>query len=219
MQALSPQSQNKENTIPKYLYIIGTFFLLIGIIAQNDAAGAGCCLILIGLLITAFTPKKPAQMIIRNVQPQYVVQPQVVYQQQQYPAPTTNRQPVVQEKAAVALSQIKDNISKSLGKNNTKSPSPEELSRRAKELELARDWQGAAEMYQEAGMYEVAGRIRKKYLEKGGTVVNIAKVGDTHVHDSVVLNGEKEESPTCPNCKSPTQAQWNTCPHCQNELR
>jgi hypothetical protein len=158
-------------------------------------------------------------MLIRNVQPQYVVQPQVVYQQQQYPAPTTNRQPVVQEKAAVALSQIKDNISKSLGKNNTKSPSPEELSRRAKELELARDWQGAAEMYQEAGMYEVAGRIRKKYLEKGGTVVNIAKVGDTHVHDSVVLNGGEEESSACPNCQSPTQAQWNTCPHCQNELR
>jgi hypothetical protein len=219
MQASPPQSHIKENTIPKYLYIIGSFFLLIGIIAQNDAAGAGCCLILIGLIITALTPKKSTQMIIRNVQPHYVVQPQVVYQQQQYSTPTTNHKPVVQEKAAAALSQIKDNISKSLGKNNTNSLTPEELSRRAKELELARDWDGAAEMYQEAGMYEVAGRIRKKYLEKGGTVVNIAKVGDTHVHDSVVLNGGEEESPACPNCQSPTQAQWNTCPHCQNELR
>lgn len=216
MQVAPLQSIRKKSPVPNYLYAIGTIFLLVGIIAQNDAAGAGCCLIIIGLLVAASTKtQKPITMVIRNNNPHYVVQPQVVYQQQ-HSTPTVSNDPLVQAKNWVK--NTTSNIAKSIDNNKSKSITPNELFQRARELELARDWKGAAEMYQEAGMYEVAGRIRKEHLEKGGTVVNIAKVGDTHVHDSVVLNDGESTSPTCPNCQYIIQAQWNTCPQCQSNL-
>ena len=49
-------------------------------------------------------------------------------------------------------------------------------------------WEGAAQAYQMAGLYEEAGRIREAYLEeKDGVVLNIDRVGDTILQDSVMV--------------------------------
>lgn len=56
---VAPRSAAKNGSgIPKFLYIIGGIILLLGILSKSDIAGSGCCLILIGLLISALTPKK-----------------------------------------------------------------------------------------------------------------------------------------------------------------
>ena len=79
---VAPRSAAKNGSgIPKFLYIIGGIILLLGILSKSDIAGSGCCLILIGLLISALTPKKKTiPMTIVGGQPHYVVQP-VVYHQ------------------------------------------------------------------------------------------------------------------------------------------
>ena len=58
----------------------------------------------------------------------------------------------------------------------------------ARNLELARDWDGAAKAYQKAGMYEEAGRVREMHLEKKEPQVkiDIAQLGD-NIQDSVVM--------------------------------
>jgi len=66
--------------------------------------------------------------------------------------------------------------------------SPDWWVNRAQKLEIARDWEGAAQAYQQAGLYEEAGRIREAYLEeKDGVVLNIDRVGDTILQDSVMV--------------------------------
>lgn len=221
---VAPRSAAKNGSgIPKFLYIIGGIILLLGILSKSDIAGSGCCLILIGLLISALTPKKKTiPMTIVGGQPHYVVQP-VVYHQpvharpQQYSSQQMVASNPITQAKEMAITAKKTIVKKMKESNSIPLP-PAELSMRARQLELARDWKGVAEMYQEAGMFEVAGRIRKEHLEKSGTVVNIAKVGDTHVHDSVVLGEPKNPTPSCPNCQSPIESQWNNCPHCHFDL-
>ena len=62
----------------------------------------------------------------------------------------------------------------------------------AQNLELARNWVGAAEAYEKAGLYAEAGRIRKEHLENTQPVVQIGKVGDTILHDSVMISEDSE---------------------------
>ena len=63
----------------------------------------------------------------------------------------------------------------------------------AQNLELARNWEGAAEAYEKAGLYAEAGRIRKEHLENTQPVVQIGKVGDTILHDSVMISEDSEK--------------------------
>ena len=63
----------------------------------------------------------------------------------------------------------------------------------AQNLELARNWEGAAEAYEKAGLYAEAGRIRKEHLENIQPVVQIGKVGDTILHDSVMISEDSEK--------------------------
>jgi hypothetical protein len=66
----------------------------------------------------------------------------------------------------------------------------------ARNLEMARDWAGAAEAYQKAGLYAEAGRVRAAHLEKDdSTVVNIERVGDTVLHDSVMMGETEKKDP------------------------
>jgi len=67
----------------------------------------------------------------------------------------------------------------------------QELVLKAQNLELARDWEKAALTYQEAGLYEEAGRIRMEHLENQGSVVNIGQLGDTVLNDSVIVEERK----------------------------
>ena len=63
----------------------------------------------------------------------------------------------------------------------------------AQNLELARNWEGAADAYEKAGLYAEAGRIRKEHLENTQPVVQIGKVGDTILHDSVMISEDSEK--------------------------
>ena len=66
----------------------------------------------------------------------------------------------------------------------------------AANLEKARDWEGAAQAYQKAGQFEQAGRVRETHLEKDdSTVVNIERVGDTVLHDSVMMGETEKKDP------------------------
>ncbi|MEK9730761.1 MAG: hypothetical protein VW230_03265 [Candidatus Poseidoniales archaeon] len=87
----------------------------------------------------------------------------------------------------------------------------------AKNLEKARNFEKAAEAYFELGLFEESARIRQTYLEKDtSTTVNIGKVGDTHINDSVVMN-ESTPTPnvrTCPFCQQQIENHWSVCPYC-----
>jgi len=86
----------------------------------------------------------------------------------------------------------------------------------AKNLELARNWEAAADAYQKAGMYEQAGNIRKEHLEQKQPVVQIGHVGNTVLNDSVMISDNSQL--TCKSCGSNVDPTWNICPHCSNPL-
>ncbi len=91
----------------------------------------------------------------------------------------------------------------------------------AMNLEKARNFEKAAEAYFELGMFEESARIRQTYLEKDkGTTVNIGKVGDTHINDSVVMNEPTSPlQPTrCRSCQQSVEPEWTMCPHCTQPL-
>ena len=88
----------------------------------------------------------------------------------------------------------------------------DKLAAEAKNLELARDFSKAAEMYQKAGLFAEAGRIRQTHLENDKPVVQIGQIGDSVVKDSVIMGDQK--SNLCPNCGIVTQPEWKFCPSC-----
>ena len=103
--------------------------------------------------------------------------------------------------------------------SQTGAPSMDEidrLSREAKNLELARDFAKAAEMYQKAGLFAEAGRVRQTYLENDKPMVQIGQIGDSVVKDSVIMGEQK--SNLCPSCGVVTQPEWNFCPSCNSPL-
>ena len=61
----------------------------------------------------------------------------------------------------------------------------------AKNLELARNWEGAAKAYEKAGSYTEAGRIRQEYLEQKQPIVQIGQVKNTVLNDSVMITEEE----------------------------
>ena len=125
--------------------------------------------------------------------------------QSNYHAPTTTAQPA-------RTVQPKPN-------NQTSAPSMDEidkLAQEAKNLELARDFTKAAEMYQKAGLFAEAGRVRQTYLENDKPMVQIGQIGDSVVKDSVIIGEQK--SNLCPSCGVVTQPEWNFCPSCNSSL-
>ena len=86
----------------------------------------------------------------------------------------------------------------------------------AKNLELARNWEAAADAYQKAGMYEQAGKIRQEHLEQKQPVVQIGHVGNTVLNDSVMISDNSQL--TCKSCGSNVEPTWKICPHCSNPL-
>ena len=116
-------------------------------------------------------------------------------------------------------SNIQPNKTTQTKPSQTGAPSMDEidrLSREAKNLELARDFAKAAEMYQKAGLFAEAGRIRQTYLENDKPMVQIGQIGDSVVKDSVIMGEQK--SNLCPSCGVVTQPEWNFCPSCNSPL-
>jgi hypothetical protein len=91
------------------------------------------------------------------------------------------------------------------------------LAAEANNLELARDFAKAAELYQKAGLFAEAGRIRKTYLENDKPVVQIGQIGDSVVKDSVIM-GQQNQPTACRNCGLETQPEWKFCPSCNIPL-
>tara|TARA_B100001094_G_scaffold239807_1_gene235348 strand:+ start:1316 stop:1837 length:522 start_codon:yes stop_codon:yes gene_type:complete len=97
----------------------------------------------------------------------------VIQQQPQYV-------PVVQQPRPIAKPDPPTYVSKKMWANE------------AGNLVLARNWEEAAKAYEKAGMYAEAGRIRKEHLEDKQPIVKIGKVGDTILHDSVMISDDSE---------------------------
>ena len=125
-----------------------------------------CCFSLI-FAISALSTKNDDRVIVIQQQPQYI---------------PVAQQPVTQ--------QVRPPQQKGSGSpTKTKGMWVQE----AQNLELARNWKGAAEAYEKAGLYAEAGRIRKEHLENIQPVVKIGKVGDTILHDSVIISEDSEK--------------------------
>lgn len=151
-----------------------------------------CC----GSLIFAFsalsTKNDTQRVVVVQQQPQYVPVVQQVIQQ-----------PVQQQ---------------SMTKTPPQSPQSEinMWINKAKNLELARNWEEAAKAYEKAGMFAEAGRIRQENLEQNQPVVQIGQVGNTVLNDSVMISDNSNK--TCGKCGTVVEPSWNICPNCTNQL-
>ena len=139
---------------------------------------------------TGFTGTMPTQKARTSVQTR---QPNQQSNQQ------SNQQPKPQQGGAPSMDEIN------------------KLAAEANNLELARDFAKAAELYQKAGLFAEAGRIRQTYLENDKPVVQIGQIGDSVVKDSVIM-GQQNQSQTCRNCGLETQPEWKFCPSCNIPL-
>ena len=154
---------------------------LILLSALADESLIGCCFwLVVSIIITSsgYDAKKKSriQQVVYVQQPQVPVQQVIHHTYQQSPVvaqPVPVSQPVrgpapLERKARDAESWVK----------------------KARNLELARDWDGAAQAYQKAGLYHEAGRIRQQYLEKDESGVNIQIQGGDTIHDSVIMRDD-----------------------------
>jgi len=171
------------------IIILSLIVFVIGITDGVDEFGGGsCCCGLIGLVIaqTGYDKKKKEERM--RIQTVYVQPAPVVVQQPIYvptpvpaPAPTPAPSPLPVPDPPRKAPEQHLNLT--------------QWGEKARNLELARDWEGAALAYQKAGLYAEAGRVREAYLEKGKdedkVVVNIDRIGD-NVHDSVVMYNEDD---------------------------
>lgn len=171
----------------------------------ETCGGLMCCGSLI-FAISALSTKNDNRrvVVIQNQQPQFVpVVQQVVQRPVVQPRPMAQPRPMIQSRAPARPPP------------STKSQALD-WSRKAKNLELARNWEDAAMAYEKAGMYSEAGRVRQENLEQSQPMVQIGQVGNTVLNDSVMITDGNQR--TCPNCSQPVEAEWNICPHCSNQL-
>jgi len=161
-----------------------------------------CCFSLIAAIIAISHGSKKATVVVQQM-PQMYTQPviqQVIQQpvQQRPQGQMPVQQPQKQRQPAQENQQ--------------------NFAQQAKNLEMARDFEGAADMYQKAGLFAEAGRVRQSHLEKDDTpVVQIGQVGNSVVKDSVVM-GNTNQSTNCHSCGSSIQAGWKFCPTCNSPL-
>ena len=147
-----------------------------------------CCFSLIFAISALSTKNDTQRVVVVQQQPQYVPVVQQVIQQ---PKPTPRQPDMFAKTKQMWMVE-------------------------AKNLELARNWEAAADAYQKAGMYEQAGNIRKEHLEQKQPVVQIGHVGNTVLNDSVMISDNSQLA--CKSCGSNVDPTWKICPHCSNPL-
>ena len=160
-----------------------------------------CCFSVIFAISALSTRTDDQRVVIIQQQPQYVP----VAQPQYIPAPQV-RTPI----QPPPIQQIAPSVPTGPGK------AKQTWIKEARNLELARNWEGAAEAYQKAEMFAEAGRIRQEHLEQNQPVVQIGQVGNTVLNDSVMIADSAHK--TCPGCGNTADPSWNICPHCPNQL-
>jgi len=155
--------------------IFGTilFLVMLGNTGGNSVFSSCCMVIVFGII--ADSGHKARKLAMRQV---VIIQPKV----QQVPIIVQTQAPVVnvQPQAQVMPTPASSAPTKTQG----------DWLRTARNLETARDWEGAAKAYQEAGLFGEAGRIRQENLEDDDdkVVLNIDRIGDTVLHDSVMMS-------------------------------
>ena len=166
--------------------------------------GGSCCFSLIAGIIAISHGSKKSTVIVQQI-PQMYTQP-VIQQVVQQPVQQTQGQMPVQRQPH------QNKHPQSTG------PNPQMMAQQAKNLEMARDFKGAAEMYQKAGLFAEAGRIRQEFLEKDDKpMVQIGQVGDSVVKDSVVMSNTNQEM-VCKKCNAAIQPDWKFCPSCNQPI-
>ena len=152
--------------------------------------GLMCCCSLIFAISALSTKNDTQRVVVVQQQPQYVpVVQQVIQQPRVVAKPNPPATPIKNQQMWLT---------------------------EAKNLELARNWEAAADAYQKAGMYEQAGKIRQEHLEQKQPVVQIGHVGNTVLNDSVMISDNSQL--TCKSCGSNVEPTWKICPHCSNPL-
>ena len=156
---------------------LGYFLILIAFLVPfGDDELAICCFSGIFILFIGYyikgQEKRRRVFVIQN--PIYRPSPIQVA-----PTPAVQNQP---SPPSVVIAQ--PNPSEAISSNENKVNWEE----RARNLEIARDWEKAAEAYQKAGLYSEAGRIRKDHLEKEDSQVKIHvdRIGH-NIQDSVYM--------------------------------
>ena len=157
-----------------------------------DICGGGLCCCSMIFAISALSTKSDDRVIVIQQPARYVPVVQQPVIQQDKPQPVAPKTP--------------DMFAKTKGMWTEK----------ARNLEMARNWEGAAEAYEKAGMYSEAGKIRQEYLENNQPIVQIGQVGDTVLNDSVMISDSSSKS--CNNCGNNVEGGWNICPNCSNPL-
>ena len=167
---------------------------LMMVIGGAEEAGGACCwiIIFVAIAISGQQAKEDANktniLYIPQVPIQQVAQPNIVY------IPQVPAQQVVQPNVSQQASNVFPNsppvaVAKPAPAEPDKYPDTSEgWAGKARNLELARDWDGAAKAYQKAGLYAEAGRIRQAHMEKEDSQVkiNIDRIGH-NIQDSVVM--------------------------------
>ena len=192
--------------------------------SSDIVAGIGglfCCGGIIMIIVASLASKPATKTVV--VQQGYVPQGQVVQGRTQViqtgpvvktgftgTMPTQKTRVSVQTQQPIQQPKAKQGAAPSMDEIN-------KLAAEANNLELARDFEKAAELYQKAGLFAEAGRIRKTYLENDKPVVQIGQIGDSVVKDSVIM-GQQNQPQTCRNCGAETQPEWKFCPSCNIPL-
>ena len=146
----------------------------------SGCAGLMCCGSLIFAISALSTKNDNSRVVVVQQQPQYIP----VMQRPVQPRAVT---------PPVRAAPAGDLYSKAMvEKPNMFAKTKEMWVQEARNLELARNWEEAAKAYEKAGMYAEAGRIRKEHLEDKQPIVKIGKVGDTILHDSVMISEDND---------------------------
>ena len=196
--------------------------------SSDIVAGIGglfCCSGIIMLIVASLASKPATKAVV--VQQGFVPQAQVVQGRTQViqsgavvKTGFSGTMPTQKARAPIQTQQTNQQSNQQPKPQQGGAPTMDEINKLAAEannLELARDFEKAAELYQKAGLFAEAGRIRQTYLENDKPVVQIGQIGDSVVKDSVIM-GQQNQPQTCRNCGVETQPDWKFCPSCNIPL-
>ena len=196
--------------------------------SSDIVAGIGslfCCGGIIMLIVASLAGKPATKTVV--VQQGFVPQAQVVQGRTQViqtgavvKTGFSGTMPTQKARANLPTQQTNQQSNQQSKPQQGGAPSMDEINKLAAEannLELARDFAKAAELYQKAGLFAEAGRIRQTYLENDKPVVQIGQIGDSVVKDSVIM-GKQNQPQVCRNCNVENQPEWKFCPSCNIPL-
>jgi len=196
--------------------------------SSDFVAGIGglfCCSGIIMLIVASLASKPATKAVV--VQQGFVPQAQVVQGRTQViqsgavvKTGFSGTMPTQKSRAPIQTQQTNQQSNQQPKPQQGGAPTMDEINKLAAEannLELARDFEKAAELYQKAGLFAEAGRIRQTYLENDKPVVQIGQIGDSVVKDSVIM-GQQNQPQICRNCNVEIQPEWKFCPSCNIPL-